>query len=206
MLPINLGLVALAAVAAFILGFLFHGPLFGKLWMRLANITPTGNEKFKDMIPQMLWNLLSNFVTAYALAVIYLYASSSPFLRGPGVCTGIIIALWIWIGFLVTSSSVEVIWMGRKAKLWLYESACSLVVMVAMGAIIASGSTNMGTKGVENYGKLNIDVVCTSALAYMSFPNGEAADKFVADCKEGKHPEVIERYKADMNLGDGAAI
>jgi hypothetical protein len=55
-------------------------------------------------------------------------------------------------------------------------------------------------------GKLNITVVCESALAYMTFTDGASADAFVADCIEGKHPEVIERYKADMNLGDGATI
>lgn len=55
-------------------------------------------------------------------------------------------------------------------------------------------------------GKLNINVVCEGALAYMTFPNGAASDKFVAECKEGKHPEVIEKYKKDMNLGDGAMI
>ncbi len=136
MLPINLAAVAVAAITAFILGFLFHGPVSGKLWMKLANIHPTGNEKFKDMIPQLLWNLLSNFVTAYVLAVVYLFASSSPFLGGAGTWTGIICALWIWLGFLVTATSIEVIWMGRKAKLWLFECACSLAVMAAMGAII----------------------------------------------------------------------
>ncbi len=138
MLPINLLAVIVAAIAAFVLGFLFHGPLTGKLWMKLANIHPTGNEKFKDMIPQMLWNLLSNLVTAYVLAAIYLFASSSPYLGGRGTGTGIVVALWIWIGFLVTSSSIEVIWMGRKAKLWLFEAACSLVVMIVMGAIIGA--------------------------------------------------------------------
>ena len=55
-------------------------------------------------------------------------------------------------------------------------------------------------------GKLNINVVCEGALAYMTFEDGESAEAFVAECKEGKHPEVIERYKAEMNLGDGAAI
>jgi hypothetical protein len=55
-------------------------------------------------------------------------------------------------------------------------------------------------------GKLNINAVCDGALAYMTFPNGADAEKFVADCKEGKHPEVIEKYKADAGLGDGAAI
>jgi len=54
--------------------------------------------------------------------------------------------------------------------------------------------------------KINIDAVCQGALAYMTFPDGASADAFVADCKDGKHPEVIERYKADMNLGAGAQI
>jgi hypothetical protein len=55
-------------------------------------------------------------------------------------------------------------------------------------------------------GKINIDAVCEGALAYMTFPDGAAADAFVAECKEGKHPEVIEEYKKNLNLGDGAAI
>jgi Protein of unknown function (DUF1761) len=137
MKSINLIAVIIAAVAAFVLGFLFHGPVAGKLWMKLANIHQTGNEKFEDIIPQMLWNLLIQFVTAFVLAVIYLFASSSPYIGGKGILGGVILATWIWFGFLVTSSSVEVIWMGRNYKLWLFEVVCSLIVMVTMGAIIA---------------------------------------------------------------------
>ncbi len=55
-------------------------------------------------------------------------------------------------------------------------------------------------------GKIDINAVCDGALAYMTFPDGASAATFVADCKEGKHPEVIERFKADMNLGAGATI
>ncbi|MDB5271815.1 MAG: hypothetical protein JWO58_182 [Chitinophagaceae bacterium] len=137
MASINLLAVTVAALTAFVLGFLFHGPVSGKLWMKLANIHPTGDEKFKDMVPQMLWNLLVQFVTAFVLAVIYLFASSSPYI-GKGICGGMILAVWIWAGFLVTSSSIEVIWMGRNYKLWLFEVVCSLIVMVTMGAIIAA--------------------------------------------------------------------
>ncbi|OGG41982.1 hypothetical protein A2837_02120 [Candidatus Kaiserbacteria bacterium RIFCSPHIGHO2_01_FULL_46_22] len=54
--------------------------------------------------------------------------------------------------------------------------------------------------------KINIEVVCEGALAYMSFPDGDSADEFVAECKAGEHPEVIERYKAEMNPGAGAEI
>ena len=55
-------------------------------------------------------------------------------------------------------------------------------------------------------GKLDINVVCEGALAYMTFPDGAAAEKFVAECKAGDHPEVIEKYRADMNLGTGVSI
>jgi hypothetical protein len=137
MLPINYVAVIVAALTAFVLGFLFHGPLLGKLWMKLANIHPTGNEKFSDMVPQLLWNMLSNLVTAFVLAVIYLFAANSPYLAGSGIWKGVVCAIWLWGGFLVTSTSIEVIWMGRRPALWLFEAGCSFVVMAAMGAIIA---------------------------------------------------------------------
>ena len=137
MTSINLFAVSIAAIVAFVLGFLFHGPVAGKLWMKLANIHPTGNEKFKDMIPQLLWNLLVQYVTAFILAVIYLFTSSSPFLGGKGILGGVILAILLWLGFLVTSSSIEVIWMGRNYKLWLFEVVSSFIVMATMGAIIS---------------------------------------------------------------------
>ena len=105
--------------------------------MKLANVHPTGNEKLSDMIPQMLWNLLANFVMACGLTLIYAFASSSSLLMA-GTLGAIECAVIIWIGFIVAGSSMEVIWMGRKPALWLFECGCSLVVMVAMGAIIAN--------------------------------------------------------------------
>ncbi len=136
MLSINLVTVFAAAITGFVLGFLFHGPVSGKLWMKLADIHPTGNEKFKDMIPQMVWNFVAQLVTSYVLAVIYFYVSTSQYSSGPGITTGIITALWLWLGFLIPSSSIDVIWMGKKKSLWIFEAACSLVVMIVMGAMI----------------------------------------------------------------------
>lgn len=136
MITINFVLVFLAALAAFIIGFLAHGPVFGKLWMRLANIHPTGNEKLSDMIPQMLLNLLVNVVSAYMLAVVYAFASHSPYMSA-GTVSGIICGLLMWIGFNVTVTSIDVLWMGKSAKLWLYECACSLLIFAVMGAIVA---------------------------------------------------------------------
>lgn len=67
------------------------------------------------------------------------------------------------------------------------------------------GDVQTGSQG-NVQGKININEVCESALIRMTFPDGAAAEKFVAECKEGKHPEVIEQFKAEMNLGGGAQI
>ena len=138
MVPINYVAVFVAALAAFIIGFLMHGPVAGKLWMRLAKIHPTGNEKMSDMYGKLFWNFVVNLATAYALAAVYLFASTSTYTGGPSIGTGLMCGFLVWLGFLVTSSSIEVIWMGRSSKLWLFECASSLIVMLAMGAIIAS--------------------------------------------------------------------
>lgn len=54
--------------------------------------------------------------------------------------------------------------------------------------------------------KIDINAVCEQAPTYMTFTDWEYEKVFVDDCKAGKHPEVIEQYKANINLGDGAAI
>jgi hypothetical protein len=132
MLQVNYLAIVVAAVANFIIGFLFHGPLFGKLWMKLANITPTGNEKFSDMYGQMFWNFVSNLVFAFVLSAMINFTGAL------GATRGMAFAFWVWLGFVVTSSSMEVIWMGRSYKLWLFEIVSSLVSVLVMGAIIAS--------------------------------------------------------------------
>jgi len=58
----------------------------------------------------------------------------------------------------------------------------------------------------EASNKINIDVICTDALAYMSFPNGAEADAWVAACKRGEHPEAIEQWKMQMGITDDRAI
>jgi len=53
--------------------------------------------------------------------------------------------------------------------------------------------------------KIDVRVACESALMYTSFVDGAAAEAYVAECVEGKHPEVIERYINEMGV-DGATI
>ncbi len=59
---------------------------------------------------------------------------------------------------------------------------------------------------VVEQGKIDITTVCLGALSYMTFPDAAAAEVFIQECIEGKHPEVIEDFKKQMNAGDGANI
>lgn len=137
MIPVNFVSVLVAAAATFIIGFMFHGPLLGKAWMKLTNIHPTGKEKISDMIPQILLNFLSNIVCAYVLAV-FIYVTASYYNNVGNVVGGMGIAFWAWLGFLVTSSSMDIIWMGKSKKLWIFEAVASLTSFLAMGAILAA--------------------------------------------------------------------
>lgn len=138
MLSINFLSVLVSAVVAFVLGLLFHGPVSGKLWMKLANIHPTGNEKMSDMYGKLFWNFVVNLITAGVMALIFALVFTSPLMGNITWYKGAIMGAWLWLGFLVTATSIEVIWMGRSWKLWLFEAVCSLIVMATMGAILAS--------------------------------------------------------------------
>ena len=128
--------IVLAALATFIIGFLFHGPLFGGLWMKLADIHPTGNEKMSDMLPQMFWNIVVNLITASVMSLIFWILFSSPLMGEKVWYKGGIWGAWIWLGFIVTSSAIGVIWMKQSWKLWLFECVASLCAFVAMGIIL----------------------------------------------------------------------
>lgn len=136
MLPINFVSVLVSAAVAFVLGFLFHGPLTGKLWMKLANIHPTGNEKLSDMYGKMFLNYFVNVVIAFCLANI-IYVSAVYHQTQGSAISGMAVGFWVWLGFIATSTSIDVIWMGKSFKLWLFEAVCSLVSVAIMGAILA---------------------------------------------------------------------
>lgn len=61
------------------------------------------------------------------------------------------------------------------------------------------------TKEARPQERINVQEVCRWALAYMTFSTSEDVDKFMTECMNGEHPEVIERYVKDTGL-DGANI
>ncbi len=136
MSPINITAVLVAALATFVVGFLLHGPIAGKLWMKLSNIHPTGKEKLSDMYGQMFWNYVANIVCAIVMSGVFWLVFSSPIMGEMNAYRGAIVAFWLGLGFVVTAASMETIWMGRSVKLWLFEAVASILGLMAMGAVL----------------------------------------------------------------------
>ncbi len=130
-------IILVTALAVFINGFLWHGPMFGKLWMKLANIHPTGNEKLSDMYGKMFWNYVVNVITVGIMFLIFCIVFKSPMIGEVTWWKGILASLCVWFGFIFTGSSIEVIWMDKSWKLWLFECASSAVGFVIIGLILS---------------------------------------------------------------------
>ena len=73
-------------------------------------------------------------------------------------------------------------------------------------SIVKSNPLKTFDINIKTSGKLDINFVCQDALTYMRFKDSESMNKFISECKEGKYPEIIEKYKAQMNIKSDAAI
>ncbi|MBU2103602.1 DUF1761 domain-containing protein [Patescibacteria group bacterium] len=135
---INYWAILLCVVVAVVLGTLWYGPFFGKSWMRIVGI-----KKQDDMTPavkRMMMrsyglSLITSFGMAYVLAHVLYYTTEVT--RIAGVNTGVQVALWSWIGFVVPATIGSVLWEDRPWKYWFITAGYYLVLLVSMGVILA---------------------------------------------------------------------
>jgi hypothetical protein len=130
----NIVSIVVAATAGFIIAFLWNGPVFGKLALRLSNMQNPPVPK----LSQILLNYLVFLVTATIMSLVFWIAFKSPIMGNASWFRGTVLAIWLWLGFNVMATSIDVIWHGKSWKLWLFECAASFVVFSTMGAILGS--------------------------------------------------------------------
>lgn len=129
---VNYWAVLCAALAGFVIGWIWYGPLFCKQWMKLAGITPASMKKMK-MTPAkaMTFGFVSVLVTAYVL---------SHFVDLLSVTTwggAAQFAFWAWLGLVAPVQFGVVLWEGKPFKLFLLNTAHNLVVLIVMSGILA---------------------------------------------------------------------
>lgn len=135
--PINYWAVLVAAIASMVLGFLWYGPLFGKLWMKLSDMKAEDMSaaKAKGMGKSYFISFVGSLVMSYVLAHALVFASA--YMKVSGVTVGLSTGFWNWLGFVAPITMGNVLWYGKSWKLWLLNNGYYLLSLLLMGVILA---------------------------------------------------------------------
>ena len=130
---INYLAVLVAAIINMGIGFLWYGPLFGKVWMQLSGFTKKqiAEAKKKKMGKTYAIAFLSTLLMSYVMAHFVDYAEANTF------ALGAVAGFWIWLGFVATIMLGTVLWEGKPIKLYLINSLHYLVALILMGGVLA---------------------------------------------------------------------
>jgi len=132
---INYLAIFAAAVAAWILGAVYYTPL-SKPWlaavgMTAADMKKQSEDKVRAIAPFIL-SFVAEIVMAWVLAGVLGHL-------GPGQVTvrnGVISALFLWFGFVLTTIATNNAYPGRKVMLTVIDAGHWLGVMLLIGAIV----------------------------------------------------------------------
>ncbi|MEN9582614.1 MAG: hypothetical protein RL641_568 [Candidatus Parcubacteria bacterium] len=138
---INWWAVPVAAVVSMIIGSIWYGPLFGKIWMKImgmdmSNVTP---EQKKEMQKGMWLSYLAQFVLS--IITFYVFTLFIVDSRSQGTAMGgVISGLWIWLGFIMPTTAAGALWSGKPKKLawsmFLVLAGYNLILYTITGAIL----------------------------------------------------------------------
>jgi hypothetical protein len=130
---VNYLAILACGIVFMIVGALWYSPLlFGKPWMKAMG---KSQEEIQDM-QRGVWksyivSLLGALVMAFVLAHVIDYVKADTVLKGAH--TG----LWMWIGFVITSSLGGILFEARPKGLYFIYNGYQLVSLVLMGIILA---------------------------------------------------------------------
>jgi len=128
---INYGAVLIAAVAAWLVGGMWYR-LLGKAWLAALGRSEAELKTRRGAIVPFVLAFVAALLMASVLAGILGHL-------GPGQVTvrnGVISAAFCWVGFVVTTMTVNNAFAQRKSMLTLIDSGHWLAALVVMGAII----------------------------------------------------------------------
>lgn len=134
LVAVNSAAVLGAAVVGFIIGMIWYAPpVFGKAWMKLSGIDHRKMEGMKKrMAPFMLAGFIATLIMSFVLAHVLRLTGSTSLMQGLQA------GFWVWLGFIATVMLGMVLWEGKPFKLYVLNAAHYLVVLLVMGAILAS--------------------------------------------------------------------
>lgn len=134
-LPLSYVGIVVAAAAAFVFGFLVHGPLFGKQWMTLMKITPEQMEEGKKkMQGKMQYYMGAAFLQQLVVAAVMSHIAYSLYVTS--IVSAIMLAFLLWLGLIATTLLNGVLWEGRTKELYAFNVAYQLGSLMIITVIV----------------------------------------------------------------------
>jgi hypothetical protein len=121
--------VLVAAASGFVIGSLWYGPVFGKVWMRLTGMT---KEKGAQA------NMAVTFGGAYVLNLIAALGIATVSVDHAGVMFALHVGLLGAFFFVAPALGVIYLFEQQPFRLWLVNAGYQVVNFTAMGAIIGA--------------------------------------------------------------------
>ena len=130
---INYWAVLVAAIAGMVTGFLWYGPLFGRMWMGMMNFDKKkmNEAKKKGMGKTYVLAFVTSLIMSYVLAHFINYVQATT------IFDGVVLGFWLWIGFFATTQLGMVLWEGKPVKLYVLNTLHHLVSLAVMASILA---------------------------------------------------------------------
>ncbi len=131
---INYLAVVVAAVISFVLGMIWHGPLFGKAWAAARGITPEQMEQGKKEMPRfMVLIAVALLVVAWGLAVLSGYLHLATWMQG------LKLGLLSWFAFALTVVAADsMMGTGRRMPQFLISAGSWLITFVVSGIVVSA--------------------------------------------------------------------
>jgi uncharacterized membrane protein len=127
---INYLAVVVAAILNMLIGFIWYGPAFGKVWLQLVGLRMEDVDR--TQLPKAY-----GLSFLGALAMMYVLSGIVDVMQATTLRSGALAGLWVWLGFFVAGGASRYIFPFKPLKLFALDNAYHLVVLVAMGALLA---------------------------------------------------------------------
>lgn len=139
-LHLNFLAIVVSVIAAFFVGYLWYGPLFGKMWAREMGFPEDYEPDGKTMARAMALQILGLTLIAYVLAHTGQVWRPSVWNAGVDEANWIYAAystFFTWLGFFVPVLLSNVAWKGESGRLFAINAAYYLVNLGVINAILA---------------------------------------------------------------------
>ncbi len=126
-LSINIVAVIVAAVAAFAVGAVWYGPLFGKKWQKIVGLS---DKQLQDGQAKVFGGaFVLTFIMAVALAM---------FIGDNDVVYGLCAGLAAGVGIVATAFGVNYLFEHRSLDFYFVNAGYNVVTLAIIGAILGA--------------------------------------------------------------------